>query len=308
DVRRAEESDPSRFRVQGIDGGFVLKNDLNGQQLAIDNCKRAVIAVLDVTGSVMVDDCTDCTIVVGPCMGSLFIRSSTNCKVFYVGQQFRMRDCKELDVAIYCRTQPIIENSGNIRFYPLSLFYPDLHDHLTTIGMSAFGSAPRSIHDYTPHPGVRNYAIIDDELRMDLASSRELRASGISLDHNDSVFIQKEYIDNIDNLVKVMLISVQRNGESYTHFYINCYRACVEAHAEGMKVVNFNEVADVLTDEELGEILKEAFPADLKSRIIVMEVMVPPPDITKYMEGPMGKEFKKVPLKYQSALRERLFT
>ncbi|GMS95300.1 hypothetical protein PENTCL1PPCAC_17475 [Pristionchus entomophagus] len=145
----------------------------------------------------MVDDCVDCTLIVGPLHGNLFIRGSSNCKVFYVGQQFRMRDCKEVDIAIYCRTQPIIESSANIRFYPLNLFYPNLHEHLTTIGMSAFGSPPRSIHDYTPTPGMRNYSIIDDELRMDLASSRELRASVISLDHNDSVFIQKEYIEKL---------------------------------------------------------------------------------------------------------------
>ncbi|KAF8373829.1 rpi-2 [Pristionchus pacificus] len=308
DVRRAEEGDSSRFRVQNIDGGFVLKNDINGQQLVIDNCKRAVIAVLDVTGSVMVDDCLDCTLIVGPCNGSLFIRGSTNCKIFYVGQQFRMRDCKEVDIAIYCRTQPIIESSANIRFYPLNLFYPNLHDHLTTIGMSAFGSPPRSIHDYTPTPGMRNYSIIDDELRMDLASSRELRASGISIEHNDSVFIQKEYIDNADNLVNVMLLSVQRNGESHTQFYDRCYRACSEAHQKGMKVVNFSDVSEALTDEELGEILKEEVAADLRSKMIVLEVMVPPPEISKYMEGPMGQEFNKVPLKYQTILRDRFFS
>lgn len=43
-----------------------------------------------------------------------------------------------------------------------------------------------------------SYSVLSSQ---DLASSRELRASGISIEHNDSVFIQKEYIDNADNLV-----------------------------------------------------------------------------------------------------------
>lgn len=42
--------------------------------------------------------------------------------------------------------------------------------------------------------------------------------------------------------------------------------------------------------------------------MIVLEVMVPPPEISKYMEGPMGQEFNKVPLKYQTILRDRFFS
>lgn len=72
------------------------------------------IFLFDHSAAVTIEKCTDCTIVVGPVEGSIFIRECARCIVAVVCQQFRSRECSNIDVFLYSSTRPIIEESVNV--------------------------------------------------------------------------------------------------------------------------------------------------------------------------------------------------
>ena len=72
------------------------------------------------------DQCTNCTIIIGPCESSVFIRNIENSKIYAICQQFRTRDCKNLDIFLFCRTEPIIETSTQMKFNCFFLSWLDL--------------------------------------------------------------------------------------------------------------------------------------------------------------------------------------
>jgi len=58
--------------------------------------------------------------------GSVFVRDSTECKLLAACQQFRTRDCTQLDIFLFCVTKPIIESSTTIRLGCYQCSYPQL--------------------------------------------------------------------------------------------------------------------------------------------------------------------------------------
>lgn len=95
------------FMFSRIVGPKVLVKEpgtVNGQQFLIEEVSDCDIFVLDNCTSVQIDACTNCRIVLGPCAGSLFIRDCRNCTVVCAVQQFRSRDCSDMDVYLYSCT------------------------------------------------------------------------------------------------------------------------------------------------------------------------------------------------------------
>ncbi|GLE04667.1 hypothetical protein PINS_up021973 [Pythium insidiosum] len=124
-----------------------LPGSINGQQFLIENCSECDIFVLDHCTAVQIDDCVNCRIVIGPCESSLFLRNCKQCTIVCAVQQFRTRDCEDIDVYLYSSTgqslflsrvssspvllahlpvdtEPIIESSTRMRFacYPMTYF------------------------------------------------------------------------------------------------------------------------------------------------------------------------------------------
>lgn len=95
------------FLFSRVAGPKVLVKEpgtVNGQQFLIEEVSDCDIFVLDHCTSVQIDACTNCRIVIGPCTGSLFIRECNNCTVVCAVQQFRSRDCSDMDVFLYSCT------------------------------------------------------------------------------------------------------------------------------------------------------------------------------------------------------------
>jgi len=59
-------------------------------------------------------------------VGSVFIRDTTECQLLVACQQFRIRDCTELDISLFCITKPIIESSTTVRLACYQYSYPQL--------------------------------------------------------------------------------------------------------------------------------------------------------------------------------------
>lgn len=84
-----------------------LPGSINGQQFIIEDCSDCDIFLMDNCTSVQVDECVNCHIFVGPCQASLFLRNCKKCTLICAVQQFRTRDCVDVDVYLYSATGTI---------------------------------------------------------------------------------------------------------------------------------------------------------------------------------------------------------
>ncbi|VDL70451.1 unnamed protein product [Nippostrongylus brasiliensis] len=142
--------------------------------------------VLDYTSTITVDDCSDCLIVLAPCAGSVFIRDCESCTVLVACQQLRTRDCRGLRLALHCATQPIIEETTNAVFHPLTLHYDKFTDDMIGARLSPFFSHSTSVHDFTPEKSELHYRLSSDVLPLNFDQISVLSSHGISTNPEDS--------------------------------------------------------------------------------------------------------------------------
>uniref|UniRef100_A0A1B6DQU9 Protein XRP2 n=2 Tax=Clastoptera arizonana TaxID=38151 RepID=A0A1B6DQU9_9HEMI len=183
--------DPSDYILNELlnKEAWKLPGDINGEQIVIKNCTNTLIYVLDHINMVTIDDCIGCKIITGPVKGSVFIRDCKECVLVIACSQFRIRDCKMLDVFLSCATQPILESSSNIRFGCYHLSYLGLEDHFSTAFLSPFNNSWYDIHDFTPTQGGHNWSILPNKTSI-LDYLQPPAAHGnlrISLNKNDSI-------------------------------------------------------------------------------------------------------------------------
>ncbi|KAK1929798.1 Protein XRP2 [Phytophthora citrophthora] len=133
-----------------------LPGSINGQQFLIEDCHNCDIFLLDHCTSVQIDACVNCRIVVGPCESSVFLRNCKRCTVVCAVQQFRTRDCENVDVYLYSATAPIIETSSGLRFSCFPLTYFSLQQQFRQAKFSPWNnkwSEVGVIFDFTPDHG-----------------------------------------------------------------------------------------------------------------------------------------------------------
>ena len=127
-----------------------LPGDINKQQFIIEDCSHCSIYLLDTTATITVDSCDHCILVLGPCASSVFLRNCTNCLVMIACQQFRARDCKNVDFFLFTNTQPIIESSSSLRFTCWTASYSALFAQMTDSRLSIWNNLWDTIYDFTP--------------------------------------------------------------------------------------------------------------------------------------------------------------
>ena len=122
----------------------------------IDKCKNCDFYLLDNSSQIFIDSCDDCRFFIGPCSGSIFIRTSKNVKMIVACQQFRTRDCHNLEVSIFSGTRPVIESSSNVTFSCFASNYIGLAKQFHESGLSVYNNHWNVVHDFTPQGG-ENY-------------------------------------------------------------------------------------------------------------------------------------------------------
>ena len=110
---------------------------------------------------IQIDDCFNCEIFLGPVGGSAFFRDCKDCKVTVACQQFRTRDCENLDVSLYCSTKPIIETSAGVTFKPWNGAYAGLTSHFTAAGLDPEVNTWFDIYDF--NQGQECYGQVSDQ-------------------------------------------------------------------------------------------------------------------------------------------------
>ena len=103
--------------------------DIQGQGFTFKNLSDCEMLLLDHSDQVLGDFVENCKIVIGPSSESVFIRNAKNCTFYIACKQFRCRDCTNCTVSLYTKTEPIVEASSNMHFYPYMCSYPGQTEH-----------------------------------------------------------------------------------------------------------------------------------------------------------------------------------
>ncbi|XP_060576615.1 LOW QUALITY PROTEIN: protein XRP2-like [Ruditapes philippinarum] len=185
--------DPSNYMFDGLTNQTVCKlpGSLNGKQFIVQNCKNCNIYLYDYTSTVTVDDCIDCNFFIGPIQTSIFIRDCTGCKFVVACQQFRLRDCQNLDAFLCCATQPIIESSSRVKLACFTYYYPELAGQFKDAKLSVFNNNWSNIHDFTQDDNMKHFTLLPEDCKVDdfvpLPSTDDFQFLEISLDPKKSV-------------------------------------------------------------------------------------------------------------------------
>lgn len=188
-----EKVDLKDYMFSGLKDVTVgrLPGKVAGQQFLIQDCENCNIYIFDHSATVTIDDCTNCVIFLGPVKGSVFFRNCRDCKCALACQQFRVRDCRKLEVFLCCATQPIIESSTNIKFSCFQWYYPELAFQFKDAGLSIFNNTWSSIHDFTPVSGEHNWSLLPEDAvvqdHVPLPTTEELKAVRVSTEASRSI-------------------------------------------------------------------------------------------------------------------------
>ncbi|CAO4375941.1 unnamed protein product [Caenorhabditis nigoni] len=275
---RREKTNPEDYTVKDVKDKTVRKVGKDGGPLEIDNCQDATIIFLHTSSQVMIDNCSRCTIVLGPCQGSVFLRDSSNCTIFTPCQQLRTRDCKSIRIGILCPTEPIIENSSDIRFFHLAMRYPQLKDQMHSVGLRPFTNHINSVHDFTPAApnGKGNFLIFSDNINLSSGQEEILKVNTVILKPSPADFIPRfsEIKDNDPTYAYICGKSepVDELGDSAIELLHSVYKAKmevmssydVEVKTVDPKLISFAGNAErVIILELSGDLLKLEYDMDM---------------------------------------------
>ncbi|XP_040488496.1 protein XRP2 isoform X2 [Ursus maritimus] len=188
-----EKVDPKDYMFSGLKDETVgrLPGQVAGQQFLIQDCENCNIYIFDHSATITIDDCTNCVIFLGPVKGSVFFRNCRDCKCTLACQQFRVRDCRKLEVFLCCATQPIIESSTNIKFGCFQWYYPELAFQFKDAGLSIFNNTWSNVHDFTPVSGELNWSLLPEDAvvqdHVPLPTTEELKAVRVATEANRSI-------------------------------------------------------------------------------------------------------------------------
>ncbi|CAB3409395.1 unnamed protein product [Caenorhabditis bovis] len=184
---KRENVDTSKYVIADIHSNIHKRIGMDKDSMQIENCTESSIFLLKPTASLTVDDCRDSLLILGPCSGSLFIRDCSNCTILAACQQLRTRDCHDIRLALLCPTQPIIENSDDVHFHPLALYYDDFKAQMREASLSLFTNRVVSVHDFTPETGKRNFRVHETLVSLKPEEIDAMHSHGITTDEKSSI-------------------------------------------------------------------------------------------------------------------------
>jgi hypothetical protein len=97
-----------------------LPGTVAGQPFCIEDCTDVELRLLDWSETVQVDRVSRSRIFIAASCESVFLRNLDDCVVTVACKQLRMRDCRNVTVYLYAKTDPIVEASGGIVFAPFN--------------------------------------------------------------------------------------------------------------------------------------------------------------------------------------------
>lgn len=132
------------------DRTFTRENAVTGQQLQVEFLTDCKVVVLDELDSMTIDDCEGGEIIIAACEGSVFLRNCKNMTVHAACKQLRTRDCEHIQLHLFTSTDPVVEMSHHIDFYPFHLRLPALRSRFTEAHLDPKVNRFVHVYDFTP--------------------------------------------------------------------------------------------------------------------------------------------------------------
>ncbi|KAG5481661.1 hypothetical protein CUR178_07014 [Leishmania enriettii] len=129
---------------------FVRQNQVSGQQLQLEYLMDCETVVLDELDSMTVDDCEGGELVIAACEGSVFLRNCKNMTIHVACKQLRTRDCENISIYIFTSTDPVVEMSHHVSFYPFHLRLPGLRRLFAEARLDPRANRFVHVYDFTP--------------------------------------------------------------------------------------------------------------------------------------------------------------
>ncbi|KAK7198560.1 Tubulin binding cofactor C [Novymonas esmeraldas] len=129
---------------------FTRHGQVSGQQVQIEYLTDCHTVVLDELDSMTVDDCEGGELVVAACEGSVFLRNCKNMTIHVACKQLRTRDCANINLHIFTSTDPVVEMSHHISFYPFHLRLPGLRGRFAEARLDPKSNRFVHVYDFTP--------------------------------------------------------------------------------------------------------------------------------------------------------------
>ncbi len=135
-----------------------------GQPFVIDNCQSSEILLLDYCDQVQIDDVRDSKVFIGASSGSVFVRNCKNCTFTVACGQLRTRDCGNVTFNLYCKTEPVIETSTDMRFGPFNGAYPGHEKDMLLADLDPSINKWQSVYDFNdPSETGENWRLLEPE-------------------------------------------------------------------------------------------------------------------------------------------------
>ncbi|VDK76536.1 unnamed protein product [Litomosoides sigmodontis] len=265
-----EKRNPADYRFVNLCDEIAIKSDgeIAGEQFTVESCKDCCILLLDHLATVNIDDCEECLIVTGPCSGSVFIRDCKNTSLFTVCQQFRSRNCINIDVFLFCTTKPIIESSKSMRFRSLALSYNKLEEHMMKASLSPFINNWSSVHDFTPGD-VSNFEIhlteYDKINKMDMIKHIE----SVKFTAELSLLPLYNVASNITGK-KMLILFMKRDNEALASFYSRVLKFLNEILTRDAKLITTKDM--IIRKRELRFLFMLKKYAKSFDRLVTLEI------------------------------------
>lgn len=144
----------------------------------------------DVIDSVNIDECYGCRIFIGPVSGSIFIRNSKDCNVIVACQQFRTRECDNMNFGLYCSTRPIIETSTNMLFGCFEFFYFSLKEQMNRAHLVPWNNKWSCIHDFSPNKACPNWGLLQQSKVSSLVEKKKCE----SIVHGELAVFDRQWV------------------------------------------------------------------------------------------------------------------
>eukprot|EP00931_Biecheleriopsis_adriatica_P021213 TRINITY_DN1393_c0_g1_i1.p1 TRINITY_DN1393_c0_g1~~TRINITY_DN1393_c0_g1_i1.p1 ORF type:complete len:1310 (-),score=283.52 TRINITY_DN1393_c0_g1_i1:100-4008(-) len=132
---------------------------LENVDFRIEDSKDCTFLICDRTEQFQVDDLENCTVVIGPCASSTFLRKCRNCTFWVVTKQFRVYDCKNCTFYLHCHTEPVIEESQDLRIAPFCARYPQLTKQFREAKLDPTRNFWNAVYDFTGRQDRANWEI-----------------------------------------------------------------------------------------------------------------------------------------------------
>jgi hypothetical protein len=122
---------PADFRFEQKSGETLIREpgQIAPYDFSIDTLDRCVVYLMDKIAQVTVDRVANSRLHFGPVEGSIFLRDCENSVVTACCGQFRLKNCKNLYIFLYCDSDPSIEYSSGLIFGPYNFSYPLQDQH-----------------------------------------------------------------------------------------------------------------------------------------------------------------------------------